>query len=47
MRLAHFGLAKHIEDVVGADGFPVPGADVHAHQDVALLDRRLRSQASR
>ena len=46
LRLGHLRLAKHVEDIVGPDRFPVPRPDIHAHQDVALLDRRLRSQAS-
>ena len=45
--LARFGLAKHIEDVVGPDRLPVPAADIHAHEDVALLDGRLRGGATR
>ena len=33
------GLAEDVEDVIGPDGLPVPGPDVHPDQDVAPEDR--------
>ena len=36
--LGGLGLSQNVEDVVGPDRFPVPGAHVHADQDVTFLN---------